>query len=131
MPIVRNTFQWGLPTLRTTTSCSAAGAKGVILSVDQVSTQSCRASTRPPVVAAESSAMDSSAAAPPIDRCPHTLLTPRRTVALLLRVRLTDHFMGCSTFSEYSVVAEISCAKIADTAPLDIACLLGCGEVGP
>jgi S-(hydroxymethyl)glutathione dehydrogenase/alcohol dehydrogenase len=38
-----------------------------------------------------------------------------------------SHFMGCSTFSEYSVVAEISCAKIADTAPLDIACLLGCG----
>ena len=36
------------------------------------------------------------------------------------------HFMGCSTFSEYTVVAEISCAKIADTAPLDVACLLGC-----
>lgn len=37
------------------------------------------------------------------------------------------HFMGCSTFSEYTVVAEISCAKIADEAPLDVACLLGCG----
>ena len=37
------------------------------------------------------------------------------------------HFMGCSTFSEYTVVAEISCAKIAPTAPLDVACLLGCG----
>lgn len=37
------------------------------------------------------------------------------------------HFMGCSTFSEYTVVAEISCAKIADETPLDIACLLGCG----
>jgi len=37
------------------------------------------------------------------------------------------HFMGCSTFSEYTVVAEISCAKIADNAPLDVACLLGCG----
>lgn len=37
------------------------------------------------------------------------------------------HFMGCSTFSEYTVLAEISCAKISPTAPLDIASLLGCG----
>jgi len=37
------------------------------------------------------------------------------------------HFMGCSTFSEYTVLAEISCAKVSDTAPLDIASLLGCG----
>ena len=29
--------------------------------------------------------------------------------------------------SEYTVVAEISCAKIADDAPLDQMCLLGCG----
>lgn len=37
------------------------------------------------------------------------------------------HFMGCSTFSEYSVISEISCAKISDTAPLDVCSLLGCG----
>jgi len=37
------------------------------------------------------------------------------------------HFMGCSTFSEYTVVAEISCAKVSDTAPLDVCSLLGCG----
>lgn len=37
------------------------------------------------------------------------------------------HFMGCSTFSEYTVVSEISCAKIADDAPLDKICLFGCG----
>ncbi|KNC77568.1 alcohol dehydrogenase class-3 [Sphaeroforma arctica JP610] len=37
------------------------------------------------------------------------------------------HFMGCSTFSEYTVVAEISCAKIVEEAPLEVACLLGCG----
>lgn len=37
------------------------------------------------------------------------------------------HFMGCSTFSEYTVVAEISCAKISDDAPLDEVCLFGCG----
>lgn len=37
------------------------------------------------------------------------------------------HFMGCSTFSEYTVVAEISVAKINPSAPLDKVCLLGCG----
>lgn len=37
------------------------------------------------------------------------------------------HFMGCSTFSEYTVVLEISLCKIADNAPLDKVCLLGCG----
>jgi S-(hydroxymethyl)glutathione dehydrogenase/alcohol dehydrogenase len=37
------------------------------------------------------------------------------------------HFMGCSTFSEYTVVAEISLCKIADAAPLEKVCLLGCG----
>ena len=37
------------------------------------------------------------------------------------------HFMGCSTFSEYTVVAEISCAKVSDTAPLDTCSLIGCG----
>jgi S-(hydroxymethyl)glutathione dehydrogenase/alcohol dehydrogenase len=37
------------------------------------------------------------------------------------------HFMGCSTFSEYTVVSEISCAKIRDDAPLDKVCLFGCG----
>ena len=34
---------------------------------------------------------------------------------------------GCSTFSEYTVVSEISCAKISDDAPLDKICLFGCG----
>jgi len=37
------------------------------------------------------------------------------------------HFMGCSTFSEYTVIAEISAAKIAPEAPLEKMCLLGCG----
>ncbi|GLH11768.1 Alcohol dehydrogenase class-3 [Gryllus bimaculatus] len=37
------------------------------------------------------------------------------------------HFMGCSTFSEYTVVAEISVTKIPDAAPFDKAALLGCG----
>jgi Zn-dependent alcohol dehydrogenase len=37
------------------------------------------------------------------------------------------HFMGCSTFSEYTVIAEISAAKINPSADLNKACLLGCG----
>jgi len=37
------------------------------------------------------------------------------------------HFMGCSTFSEYTVLAEISCAKVQKDAPLDRCCLFGCG----
>ncbi|KAI5957321.1 hypothetical protein KGF54_000249 [Candida jiufengensis] len=37
------------------------------------------------------------------------------------------HFMGCSTFSQYTVVADISVVKINDKAPFDKACLLGCG----
>ena len=38
-----------------------------------------------------------------------------------------NHFMGASTFSEYTVVAEISVAKVSKTAPLDVCSLLGCG----
>mmetsp|Transcript_34828 Transcript_34828/g.55450 ORF Transcript_34828/g.55450 Transcript_34828/m.55450 type:complete len:390 (+) Transcript_34828:65-1234(+) len=37
------------------------------------------------------------------------------------------HFMGCSTFAEYTVLAEISCAKINPAADLEKACLFGCG----
>lgn len=37
------------------------------------------------------------------------------------------HFMGCSTFSEYTVVAEISCAIVPAEAPLEKVCLFGCG----
>jgi len=37
------------------------------------------------------------------------------------------HYMGTSTFAEYTVVPEISLAKISKDAPLDKVCLLGCG----
>jgi S-(hydroxymethyl)glutathione dehydrogenase/alcohol dehydrogenase len=37
------------------------------------------------------------------------------------------HYMGTSTFSEYTVLPEISLAKINPKAPLDKVCLLGCG----
>jgi S-(hydroxymethyl)glutathione dehydrogenase/alcohol dehydrogenase len=37
------------------------------------------------------------------------------------------HYMGCSTFSEYTVVAEVSLAKIHPDANPEQVCLLGCG----
>ncbi|MCX3311853.1 S-(hydroxymethyl)glutathione dehydrogenase/class III alcohol dehydrogenase [Pantoea vagans] len=37
------------------------------------------------------------------------------------------HYMGTSTFSEFTVIPEISLAKISKEAPLEEVCLLGCG----
>ena len=37
------------------------------------------------------------------------------------------HFMGCSTFSEYTVISEISAAKINPYADLNKVCMIGCG----
>lgn len=37
------------------------------------------------------------------------------------------HYMGCSTFSEYTVLPEIALAKVNPEAPLEEVCLLGCG----
>src|SRR5476651_1463880 len=37
------------------------------------------------------------------------------------------HYMGTSTFSEYTVLPEISVARSAKEAPLEKVCLLGCG----
>jgi S-(hydroxymethyl)glutathione dehydrogenase/alcohol dehydrogenase len=37
------------------------------------------------------------------------------------------HYMGTSTFSEYTVLPEIAVAKINKAAPLEKVCLLGCG----
>jgi S-(hydroxymethyl)glutathione dehydrogenase / alcohol dehydrogenase len=37
------------------------------------------------------------------------------------------HYMGCSTFSEYTVVAEVSLAKVNPKANPEQVCLLGCG----
>jgi S-(hydroxymethyl)glutathione dehydrogenase/alcohol dehydrogenase len=37
------------------------------------------------------------------------------------------HFMGTSTFAEYTVMPEIALAHVSDEAPLDRACLFACG----
>lgn len=37
------------------------------------------------------------------------------------------HYMGCSTFANYTVLPEIALAKIRDDAPFDKVCYIGCG----
>lgn len=37
------------------------------------------------------------------------------------------HYMGCSTFSNFTVLPEISVAKIRKDAPFDKVCYIGCG----
>ncbi|XP_066913177.1 alcohol dehydrogenase class-3 chain L-like [Clytia hemisphaerica] len=54
-------------------------------------------------------------------------LMPDGTVRFHCNGKDLFHFMGCSTFTEYTVVAEISIAKVDEKAPLDKVCLLGCG----
>jgi len=54
-------------------------------------------------------------------------LMPDGTTRFSLDGKPLFHYMGTSTFSEYSVVPEISLAKIHIDAPLEKVCLLGCG----
>ncbi len=37
------------------------------------------------------------------------------------------HYMGCSTFSNFTVLPEISVAKVRQDAPFDVICYIGCG----
>lgn len=54
-------------------------------------------------------------------------LMPDGTTRFSYQGKPLYHYMGTSTFSEYTVVAEISLAKINPVAPLGVMCLLGCG----
>ncbi|KZC17610.1 S-(hydroxymethyl)glutathione dehydrogenase/class III alcohol dehydrogenase [Rhodanobacter sp. FW510-R12] len=54
-------------------------------------------------------------------------LMPDGTSRFSLNGKPLLHYMGTSTFSEYTVLPEISLAKINPAAPLDKVCLLGCG----
>ena len=54
-------------------------------------------------------------------------LMPDGTSRFSLGGETLYHYMGTSTFSEYSVMPEISVAKISQQAPLEKVCLLGCG----
>lgn len=52
---------------------------------------------------------------------------PDGTTRFTCKGKQLFHFMGCSTFSNYTVVAEISVCKVNISAPLEKVCLLGCG----
>jgi len=54
-------------------------------------------------------------------------LMPDGTSRFSHKGKTIHHFMGTSTFSEYTVLPEIALAKINKAAPLDKVCLLGCG----
>ena len=54
-------------------------------------------------------------------------LMPDGTSRFSLNGKTILHYMGTSTFSEYTVLPEIAVAKINPAAPLDKVCLLGCG----
>jgi S-(hydroxymethyl)glutathione dehydrogenase/alcohol dehydrogenase len=54
-------------------------------------------------------------------------LMPDETSRFSLGGKTIYHFMGTSTFSEYTVLPEIAVAKVNKAAPLDKVCLLGCG----
>ncbi|KAI8903742.1 chaperonin 10-like protein [Gorgonomyces haynaldii] len=52
---------------------------------------------------------------------------PDGTTRFTLNGQPIYHYMGTSTFAEYTVVCEISCAKVDPSAPLDKIPILGCG----
>ena len=54
-------------------------------------------------------------------------LMPDGTSRFSLDGKAILHYMGCSTFSNYTVLPEIAVAKIRSDAPYDKACYIGCG----
>jgi len=54
-------------------------------------------------------------------------LMPDGTSRFTCKGKTIFHFMGTSTFSEYTVLPEISVAVVPKEAPLEKVCLLGCG----
>jgi len=52
---------------------------------------------------------------------------PNGTSRFSLNGKPLFHYMGCSTFSNYSVLPEIALAKIREDAPFDKVCYIGCG----
>lgn len=54
-------------------------------------------------------------------------LMPDGTMRFKCRGKDVAHFMGCSTFSQYTVLADISVVAVNPKAGTDKTCLLGCG----
>ena len=54
-------------------------------------------------------------------------LMPDGTSRFSFKGKPVYHYMGCSTFSEYTVMPEIALAKVREDAPFDKICYIGCG----
>ena len=54
-------------------------------------------------------------------------LMPDGTSRFSYKGQMIFHYMGCSTFSNFTVLPEIAVAKIRPDAPFDKACYIGCG----
>jgi len=54
-------------------------------------------------------------------------LMPDGTSRFSLDGQPLHHYMGCSTFANFTVLPEIALAKIRDDAPFDKVCYIGCG----
>jgi S-(hydroxymethyl)glutathione dehydrogenase/alcohol dehydrogenase len=54
-------------------------------------------------------------------------LMPDGTSRFSYKGRMIHHYMGCSTFSNWTVLPEIAVAKVRDDAPFDTSCYIGCG----
>ena len=54
-------------------------------------------------------------------------LMPDGTSRFSLNGKPVHHYMGCSTFANYTVLPEIALAKIREDAPFDKVCYIGCG----
>jgi S-(hydroxymethyl)glutathione dehydrogenase/alcohol dehydrogenase len=54
-------------------------------------------------------------------------LMPDGTSRFSLNGKMVHHYMGCSTFSNFTVLPEIAVAKIREDAPFDKVCYIGCG----
>jgi S-(hydroxymethyl)glutathione dehydrogenase/alcohol dehydrogenase len=52
---------------------------------------------------------------------------PDGTSRFSLGKKPIHHYMGCSTFANYTVLPEIAVAKIREDAPFDKVCYIGCG----
>ena len=73
-----------------------------------------------PVAALQSLHRDPRHAGPGPDAGPDLAASPAKAATIF-------HYMGCSTFSNFTVLPEIALAKVREDAPFDKICYIGCG----
>jgi S-(hydroxymethyl)glutathione dehydrogenase/alcohol dehydrogenase len=54
-------------------------------------------------------------------------MMPDGTSRFSYKGKMVHHYMGCSTFSNFTVLPEIALAKVREDAPFDKICYIGCG----